>query len=183
MALLRWEPALELSSLQGEMNRLFKSFLGASGSGGGDGGTIRRWVPGMDVVETEDTFVLRADLPGMSEQDVKIELEDNILTVSGERKSEHEQSNQGYYRVERAVGQFARTLTLPEGVDPESVTANFDKGVLEVRIPKPEERKPRRVSIGVGKQQGAIEGRESGNGSSATNGAPAENAEAVGKAS
>jgi HSP20 family protein len=116
----------------------------------------------MDLVETDDHFVLRADLPGLSEEDVKIELEDNVLTVSGERKAEHEERKEGYYRVERASGTFARSLTLPEGVDPAGVTAHFHRGVLEVRIPKPEERKPRKVAITVGGAENkTIEGAES----------------------
>jgi HSP20 family protein len=114
----------------------------------------------MDLVETDDSFVLKADLPGLSEGDVAIEVEDNVLTVSGERKSEHEDKGEGYMRVERSYGSFRRSLTLPKGVDAEAVTASFDKGVLEVRIPKPEERKPRRVSISVGDAPAAIEGNE-----------------------
>ena len=116
----------------------------------------------MDLVETEGDFVLRADLPGLSEQDVNIELEDNVLTISGERKAEHEERKEGYYRVERSAGSFRRSLTLPEGVDPESVSATFDRGVLEVRVPKPEQRKPRKVaiSVGAGSAQPTIEGAE-----------------------
>jgi HSP20 family protein len=79
---------------------------------------------------------------------VKIELEDTTLTISGERAAEHESKDEGYYRLERAFGAFSRTLQLPKGIDPESVSASFDRGVLEVRIPKPEERKPRRIEIG-----------------------------------
>jgi HSP20 family protein len=104
----------------------------------------------MDLVETGDHFVLRADLPGMSEEDVNIEVEERVLTISGERKAEHSENKDGYHRVERAFGSFSRSLTLPEGVDAEAVAASFDRGVLEVRIPKPEERKPRKISIGVG---------------------------------
>jgi HSP20 family protein len=118
----------------------------------------------MDLVETADDFVLRADLPGLSEKDVNIELEDNVLTLSGERKAEHEERKEGYYRVERASGTFSRSLTLPEGVDPEAVKASFDRGVLEVRIPKPEQRKPRKVAIAVGggaTPTNTIEGSES----------------------
>ena len=122
----------------------------------------QRWVPAMDLVETAEDFVLRADLPGMTQEDVKIEIEDNVLTVSGERKAETEKSEGGYYRVERAFGQFSRSLTLPEGIDPEAIAAEFERGVLEVRVPKPEERKPRRVQIGLGGKQGAIEGTETG---------------------
>jgi HSP20 family protein len=160
MALVRWDPSRELSSLQSEMNRLFQSFFDTPATGGGtggNGGTLRRWHPAMDLVETEDHFVLRADLPGVAEDDVKVELEDNVLTIAGERRHEEEAKSGGYYRLERATGVFSRSLTLPEGINPEAVQASFDKGVLEVRIPKPEERKPRRVAISVGDQPTTIE--------------------------
>jgi HSP20 family protein len=156
MAIVRWEPLRELGSLQNEMNRLFNTVFDAPAPTAG-GNTLRRWMPAMDLVEADDHFVLRADLPGMSEDDVKIELEDGTLTVSGERKAEHESREEGYYRVERAFGSFSRSLTLPKGVDADAVSANFDRGVLEVRIPKPEERKPRRIEIG-GAQPQTIEG-------------------------
>jgi HSP20 family protein len=154
MAVVRWEPLRELGSLQNEMNRLFNNVFDAPA---GNSGTMRRWMPAMDLVETDDHFVLRADLPGLSEDDIKIELEDGTLTVSGDRKAEHESKNEGYYRVERAFGSFSRSLTLPQGVDPEAVTASFDRGVLEVRVRKPEQRKPRRIEIGGSAQQ-TIEG-------------------------
>ena len=156
MALIRWEPARERQSIQQEMNRFFGTFFD-SPTGAGNGGS-RRWIPAMDLVEERDHYVLRADLPGVSEDDVKVELEDNVLTISGDRKSEHEQRKEGYYRVERASGAFSRSLTLPEGIDPESIQARFEKGVLEVRVPKPEERKPRRVEINVGGTSPVIEG-------------------------
>ena len=148
MALIRWEPVRELSTIQSEMNRLFNTFFDAP-TGAGQA-PARRWIPAMDLAESESDFILRADLPGLSEQDVKIELEDNVLTVSGERKSEHEERKEGFYRAERAYGSFSRSLTLPEGVDPERVSATFDRGVLEVRVPKPEAKKPRKVAISVG---------------------------------
>jgi HSP20 family protein len=161
MALVRWEPVRELTSIQNEMNRLFNTFFDAP-SGGGNGGStpLRRWIPAMDLVETDEHFVLKADLPGLTEADVNVEVEDNVLTVSGERNAEHEDKREGYVRVERAFGSFRRSLTLPEGIDPDGVQANFDKGVLEVRIPKPEERKPRKVAIQVGDRPAAIEGSE-----------------------
>ena len=152
MTIVRWEPLRELGSLQNEMNRLFNTVFDTPTPGTG-GSALRRWVPSMDLVETEDHFVLRADLPGMSEEDIKIEFEDGTLTVSGERKAEHEAKNEGYYRVERAFGAFSRSLTLPQGIDAEAVTASFDRGVLEVRVPKPEQRKPRRIEIGGAAQQ------------------------------
>ena len=156
MAIVRWEPLREFSTLQNEMNRLFNTVFDAPTPGNG-GSTLRRWMPAMDLVETGDHFVLRADLPGLSEEDIKLEFEDGTLTVSGERKSENEAKGEGYYRVERAVGSFSRSLTLPQGIDPEAVTASFDRGVLEVSIPKPEEKKPRRIEIG-GAGQKTIEG-------------------------
>jgi HSP20 family protein len=161
MALVRWDSSRELSSLQAEMNRLFQTFFDtpASGSGSGSGGNsgLRRWRPPMDLVETEDHFVLRADLPGVDENDVKVELEDSVLTISGERRHEQEVKQGGYYRIERASGNFARQLTLPDGVDADAVEASFDKGVLEVRIPKPAEHQPRRVAISVGDAPATIE--------------------------
>ena len=157
MAIVRWEPLREFTTLQNEMNRLFNTVFDTPAPAG-NGTTLRRWVPAMDLVETDDHFILRADLPGLSEDDVNIELEERVLTVSGERNAEHEVSQEGYHRVERAFGSFSRSLTLPEGVDPEAVAATFDRGVLEVRIPKPAQRKPRKVSIGVGGAQKTIEG-------------------------
>ncbi len=157
MALIRWEPARELNTIQSEMNRLFNTYFDTTTQANGHG-AVSRWVPPMDLVETEGAFVLRADLPGLSQDDVKIELQDRVLTIAGERNAEHEERKEGYYRVERASGVFSRSLTLPEGIDPEGVKATFDRGVLEVRVPKPEEKKPRRVEISV--QPNAIEGSE-----------------------
>jgi HSP20 family protein len=152
VTIVRWEPLRELSSLQHEMNRLFSAFETPSGNSG-----ARRWVPAMDLVETEDNFVLRADLPGMTQDDVKIELEDHVLTISGERKAEHSERQEGFYRVERSFGTFSRSLTLPKGVDAEGVSASFDQGVLEVRIPKPEAVKPRRIEISATDEPKTIE--------------------------
>lgn len=159
MTVVRWEPLRELSSLQNEMNRLFNGAFEAPPGNAGSG--MRRWMPPMDLLETEAHFVLRADLPGVSQSDVQIEVEDSTLTVSGERRAEQEERKEGYHRVERGFGAFSRSLTLPKGVDADAVTAEFDSGVLEIRIPKPEERKPRRVAIGASGEQDAIEGTES----------------------
>ncbi len=131
-----------------EMDRVFDAFFGQTEQG-------RRWVPPMDLVEADDHFVLKADLPGLSEGDVNIEVQDGALTISGERTAEHEQRERGFYRIERAFGSFNRSLSLPDGVDPDRIEASFSHGVLEVRIPKPEQRKPRRI---------AISGQDNGNG-------------------
>jgi HSP20 family protein len=148
MTVVRWEPLREFGTLQNEMNRLFNTVFDTPAPSNGNGGALRRWMPAMDLVESGDHFVLRADLPGLSEEDVKVELEDQTLTIAGERHAEHEDGKEGYYRLERAFGAFSRSLQLPKGIDPEAVTARFDRGVLEVSIPKPEQRKPRRISIG-----------------------------------
>jgi HSP20 family protein len=150
MALIRWEPVAELNTIQNEMNRLFNNFFDQPAQNGRGNGTTRRWLPAMDLVEIADHYVLRADLPGLSDEDVTIQLEDNVLTISGERKTEHRDQQEGYYRLERAFGSFTRSLTLPDGVDPDSVQARFDRGVLEIRIPKPEQKKPKTVQISVG---------------------------------
>ena len=145
MALVRWDPAREVDTLQSEVNRLFDTFFSGRP---GDGGAMRRWVPAMDLLATDEHLVLRADLPGLDREDVNVEIKDGVLTVSGERKAEREERGRDFYRAERAFGSFSRSLALPEHVDAEKISADFDKGVLEIRIPKPEERKPQRVKIG-----------------------------------
>ena len=124
-----------------EVDRLFDAFFGQQERTG------RRWVPPMDLVEADDHFVLKADLPGLRDEDVKIEVQDGTLTISGERKAEHEAGESGWYRIERSFGAFSRSLTLPEHVDASAISADFRDGVLEVHIPKPEERKPQRIEI------------------------------------
>jgi HSP20 family protein len=136
-----------------EVDRLFDAFFGQSDRTG------RRWVPAMDLVEAGDHFVLKADLPGLKDEDVKIEVQDGTLTISGERQAEHEASEGGWYRIERSFGSFSRSLTLPEHVDASAISASFHDGVLDVRIPKPEERKPQRIEIAAnGGARPAVEG-------------------------
>ena len=137
-----------------EVNRLFNTLFDQSTDAVG-----QRWIPAMDLVEAEDHFVLKADLPGLAEDDVAIEIQDGTLTLSGERQAEHEQKERGWFRVERQFGRFSRSLSLPDGIDPDAVTADFHNGVLSVRIPKPEERKPRRVQIKAGSGNGNGNGR------------------------
>jgi HSP20 family protein len=149
MALVRFDPNRQVDSLQSEVNRVFDAFFGAPA-----GGTTRRWVPAMDLLETDEALILRADLPGMRRDDVNIEVKDATLTVSGERRAEDHEKSEGFYRVERAFGSFSRSLSLPRGVEPDAVTAEFNDGVLEVRIPKPAEQKPHRVEIGAASLNG-----------------------------
>jgi len=155
MALVRWDPVRELDTFQSDMNRLFDSFFGRrEGAPAG----ARRWVPAMDLVETDDHLVLKADLPGLDRDDIQIEVSDNVLTISGERRDESEEKREGYHRVERSFGRFQRSVELPEGIAAEDVRAKFDRGVLEVRIPKPAERKPTRVEIEAGERELAAAG-------------------------
>jgi HSP20 family protein len=143
MALVRWQPGREVDSLQSEVNRVFDAFFGS-----GAESRTRRWVPPMDLIETDDHLVLKVDLPGLSRDQVNLEIKDGALTISGERRAEREDKSEGFYRLERSFGRFSRSMTLPQDIDAESVAASFADGVLEVRIPKPEQRKPHRVEIG-----------------------------------
>ena len=149
----------------GDLHRLFNTLFEDRASV-----AQQRWVPSMDLVEADDHFVLKADLPGLSEDDVNIEVRDNALTISGERKAEHEQRERGWYRVERSFGSFSRSLSLPEGVDADAISASFDRGVLSVTIPKPEQRKPRRIQIGGA----SADGNGNGNGRVAVEGTATE---------
>ncbi len=157
MALIRWEPVGELNTIQNEMNRLFNNFFDQPGQTRRGNGTMRRWLPPMDLVESSDQYVLRADLPGLSDEEVNIVLEDNVLSISGERTAQHESKEEGYYRLERAFGSFSRSLTLPAGIDPDQIDAHCDRGVLEIRIAKPEQKKPKTVQINLGTRGKAID--------------------------
>jgi HSP20 family protein len=157
MALVRWDPARELDALQGDMNRLFDSFFGRRDGAAANGFGSRRWIPPMDVVETEDNLVLRADLPGLDRDDIEIEVKERILTISGERKAQHEEKREGFHRVERSFGRFSRALELPKGIESDNIEAGFERGVLEVRMPKPAERKPTRIEIRSGDEPRTIE--------------------------
>jgi HSP20 family protein len=141
MALVRWEPV--------PMHRLFNSLFDTP-TAPAPGGATRRWLPATDLIESETHYVLRADLPGVAEDDISVELNEDMLTISGERRSENQERMAGYHRVERISGSFRRSVRLPEGVDGEAITATFDRGVLEVSVPKPEQPKPRKVQITVG---------------------------------
>jgi HSP20 family protein len=145
MAIVQWDPSRDLSLLQGDMNRLFERFFGPASEA-----RPQRWVPPMDVTEEGEHYVLRADLPGMTEDDLDIAVQDRQLTISGERTYQHKPEHDGgYVRLERAYGKFQRTLTLPDGIDADAIEASFNNGELELRIPKPVEAKPRRIKIGA----------------------------------
>jgi HSP20 family protein len=152
MALVRFEPFRELAALQNEMGRWMSTLAGATTPGNGQSSN---WLPAVDVWETDNELVLSFDLPGIPEDKITVELDDNVLTVSGERERTHEHSNERFYRFERRFGSFSRSVTLPAGVTENDISANYKDGVLEVRVPKPEEQKPKRIQVGT---KGAIEG-------------------------
>jgi HSP20 family protein len=139
--LVRWEPFRELASLQTEMSRWMNGLLE------GNGRTTQNWVPALDVWETAAEVVYAFDLPGIPEDAVSIEVKDDTLTVSAERQRTQETDEHGFYRFERRYGTFARAVGLPQGVDQEQISARYDNGVLEIRVPKPEEQKPKRIAL------------------------------------
>jgi HSP20 family protein len=155
--LVRWEPFREFAALQNEMSRLVNSWAGDEGNGGS--GT-RSWVPSVDVWETENEVVYAFDLPGIPEDRISVEVEDGALSVSGERERSTEVEGDRFYRYERRFGSFARTIGLPQGVKEDEIKADYRDGVLEIRVPKPEQVKPRRIQVGSG-ESATIEGTAS----------------------
>jgi HSP20 family protein len=152
--LVRWDPFREITTLQNEMSRLLNTV------GGTTNGGSRSWMPAVDAWETDDEVVYAFDLPGIPEDKISIEFEDGSLTVSGERERTQEVSEDRLYRYERRFGSFSRSIALPQGVTEESIKAGYNDGVLEVRVAKPEQPKPRRIQIGSG-PQATIEGKSS----------------------
>lgn len=142
-SLVRWDPFREISILQDRMNRLFEDFFGREEKG--VVGTV--WSPLADLREETDEFVATVELPGMLREDIHVEVENNLLTVSGERRFEHEDKRDRYHRIERAYGRFHRSWQLPSTVDSEKVSAEYRDGVLTVHLPKSEAAKPRRIEV------------------------------------
>jgi len=139
--LVRWEPFRELGTLQSEMSRLMNGILE------GNGRQSQNWVPSLDVWETPTEVVYAFDLPGIREEQITIEVKDETLTISADREKTEETSENGFYRFERRYGTFARAVGLPQGVDQENISARYENGVLEVRVPKPEEQKPKKIEL------------------------------------
>ncbi len=147
MNLITYDPFRELRSLQEEVNRVFSSNLNRSSETGLGRGA---WNPSVDIFENKDQIVLEAELPGLSPEDVNISIENNVLTIHGERRFEKKDDGENFHRVERSYGSFTRSFTLPPTVSSENVAANFDNGVLRLELAKREEAKPRRIEIKAG---------------------------------
>ncbi len=160
MSITRYDPFRDLKTLQDEVNRLFSSNFPRSF---GDEGIARgAWTPNVDILENKDEIVLEAELPGMNREDFELTIENNVLTLRGERRFEKKDETDNYHRVERAYGAFSRSFTLPQTVSAEGATAEYKNGVLRVVLHKREEVKARRIEItgeGAGAQQRTIEAK------------------------
>ena len=146
--LVRWEPFRELINMRDRMDRLFQDYPGRSWP---EEEALAKdiWNPPVDVFETKDSLVLKADLPQVNKEDVDISVDGNLLTIRGERKREKEVNEKDYYRMERSYGTFSRSFTLPGTVNAEKIEASFEGGVLSVTLPKKEESKPKQIKVKV----------------------------------
>jgi HSP20 family protein len=143
--LTRWEPFRGLNTLQDQVNRLLEDSI----RGAGSNSSLAAWAPAVDIYETESELVVTADLPGINEKDIDVRVENNMLTVRGERKLEKTINEDNMLRVERAYGSFSRSFSLPNSVNTEAIKADYHEGVLTVKMPKREESKPKQVKVNV----------------------------------
>lgn len=141
----RWDPFHNISTLQEQVNRLFEGKFTHSG----DNSTLTAWAPSVDVYETENELVIKADLPEVAEKDLDVRVENNMLTIRGERKFEQSVKEESYLRMERSYGSFSRSFSLPNTVDAQAIKAQYTDGVLTVSLPKRAESKPKQVKINV----------------------------------
>lgn len=148
MNLVKFDPFRELEDMSARLNRLFGRPL-APGTAGDDGVFFADWTPAVDVQETDTEYLLKADLPDVKKEEVKVDVKDRILTVEGERKQEKEQQGKKFHRIERSYGKFVRRLALPAEVDDQKVAAEFKDGVLTVHLPKSPAAKPRAVEVKI----------------------------------
>ena len=149
MAMVRWEPVRDLLTLQERMNRMIEGGYRAGNEE--DWALGGSWAPAVDIYEKDGNIVLKAELPGVDPKDVDVRVENNLLTLRGERKFDNEVKRDNYHRVERSYGAFSRSFTLPNVVDTGNIKAEYRDGVLHMTLPKREEAKPRQIQINVGK--------------------------------
>lgn len=147
MAIVRWNPVRDVLGLQEEMNMLLGDFFAVDRTG--DEKNFIRWAPRVDILEKNGGYELAADLPGLKKEDIKIEIQDNMLTLKGEKKLEEEKKDKNYRLCERYHGEFVRTFTLPENIDRDRIVAEFKDGVLKLEIPKTEKAKPKQIEVQV----------------------------------
>ncbi len=146
MAIIRWDPFRDLMTLRDRMNRLFEDAVSTARSEERDL-ISSAWSPAVDIYEDENQLVLTAEVPGIEDKDIEIKIEDNTLSIRGERKMEKETKEENYHRIERAYGSFYRSFSLPNYIDQENIRADHENGVLKITLPKKPELKPRKVRI------------------------------------
>jgi HSP20 family protein len=152
--LTRWEPLREFSTMQDRMNRMNRLFRESySPEGPEEALTTTSFAPPVDIYEDEHTIALKMEVPGIDENDIDVRLENNTLTVHGERKIEKEEKEENFRRIERQYGSFTRSFTLPSSLDPGQVTANYDKGVLKITLAKKADAKPKQIKVNVGNEK------------------------------
>lgn len=144
MSVSRWDPFQDLQSFRDEMNRTFSRWFGREE---GDEPAQRRWVPALDVTESNDAYHIDVEVPGVDPENINVTVDQGMLTVSGERRSEEEKSDRSYHRVERRYGAFRRSISLPRDVDAGHIQASYDNGVLRLQVPKTESSQPRRIEV------------------------------------
>jgi HSP20 family protein len=147
--LTRWDPFKEMDDLQSRLTKLFGLPSVRAGNGDKELMTVAEWAPSVDIIEDEKEWLVKADLPEVKKEDVKVTVENGVLAITGERKLEKEEKNKKYHRVERSYGNFLRSFTLPDGADGSQVNAEFRDGVLKVHLPKSEKAKPKTVEVKV----------------------------------
>ena len=146
MALVRWSPSRDMATLHNYFDRFFDNTFTRGGFDNGDL-ELTHWYPMVDIIDKDNEIVIKAELPGMEKKDITIDIKDRILTLKGERKYDNEVNDKNYYRRERAFGKFERSFSLPDGLDPEKIKADYKDGLLSVEIPKPEKVKPKKITI------------------------------------
>lgn len=151
MNIARWNPIRELEDLSNRLDRAFgRSVLATTGAEPQDDGFLSfDWAPSVDIIEASDAFEIKVELPEMKKEDVKVSIEDGELRISGERKQEKEEKGKKYHRTERSYGSFMRSFTLPSNVDDSKLSAEYKEGVLQVRLPKSEQAKPKAIAVKV----------------------------------
>jgi HSP20 family protein len=157
MAITRWDPFQELNLITDRMNRLFQDSFGSSNRD--EALTTSSFVPPVDIYEDEHNITLKIEVPGIEQKDIDVRLENNTLMVRGERKFEKEEKEENFHRVERRYGSFFRAFTLPNTVDAESVSADYDNGVLKIKLAKKAEAKPKQIKVNVSQGQKTLEGK------------------------
>ena len=149
MAIVRWRPFEDLLNMQDEMSRFLDSFFGERAPARRAEESQSSWLPRVDISESENEILVRADAPGMSKDDIKITMSENVLTISGEKKIERDEKKENYHRIERVFGSFQRNFYIPSNVDAEKINASYKDGVLSVALPKKEEAKPKEIPVHV----------------------------------